>query len=84
MSVPPNRPQREPPCAANAPLLSDGELRVLSAIEDLIAELGYAPTLREIAAKLDWSSTGSVAYYVTKLRCRSVIVGRGRSLRVNR
>ena len=62
--------------------LTDGELAVLAAVEDLLFERGYAPTLREIAERVGWRSTGSVSQYLDRLRSRGVLEGRGRSLRV--
>jgi repressor LexA len=65
-------------------LLTDAELAVLAAVEDFLVDKGYAPTLREIAERVGWTSTGSVSQYLDRLRSREVIEGRGRSLRVKR
>jgi SOS-response transcriptional repressor LexA len=65
-------------------LLTDAELAVLAAVEDLLLEKGYAPTLREIAGRVGWKSTGSISQYLDRLRSRGVLEGRGRSLRVTR
>jgi SOS-response transcriptional repressor LexA len=63
-------------------LLTGAELTVLAAVEDLMHEKGYAPTLREIAERVGWKSTGSVSQYLDRLRSQGVLEGRGRSLRV--
>lgn len=57
---------------------------MLAAVDDLIAELGYAPTYREILVRLAWSpkSRGSLHEYLGRLRRLGVIEGSGRSLRV--
>lgn len=62
--------------------LTNAEFAVYTAIEDLLLENGYAPTLREIAERVGWRSTGSVSQYLDRLRAHGVIEGRGRSLRV--
>jgi hypothetical protein len=64
---------------ASAP--PDGELRILIAVEDLLEGLGRAPTVREIGMRAGWSSVGSVAEYLDKLKARRLLVVRGRSLR---
>ena|SRR5512146_2402428 len=66
------------------PRLTGTELAVLAALDDLISELGYAPTYREILARLGWSpkSKGSLHQYLERLRRLGVIEGSGRSLRV--
>lgn len=66
------------------PRLTGTELAVLAALDDLISELGYAPTYREILARLGWSpkSKGSLHQYLGRLRRRGVIEGSGRSLRI--
>jgi SOS-response transcriptional repressor LexA len=63
-------------------LLTAAELAVLAAVDDLLAETGYAPTLREIAKRVGWRSTGSISQYLDRLRSRGVLEGHGRSLRV--
>lgn len=80
-------PDHRPPRAESkdrVPLLTGAELAVLAAVEDLVSEKGYAPTLREIAQRVGWKSTGSVSQYLDRLRSRGVLEGRGRSLRVLR
>ena len=70
---------------ARAPvLLSRAELDLFAALEDLSAELGYAPTYRELAARLGWRSRGSIGEYVERLRRKGVVEGSGRSLRTVR
>lgn len=64
------------------PKLTGGELRVLAALEDLSDELGYAPTLAQIAGRLGLASRGSIHESVERLRSHGVVSGRGRSLRV--
>lgn len=66
------------------PLLTETELDVYSAIADLIAELGYAPTYRQILSRLGWSekSKGSLHQYIERLRRRHLVTGAGRSLKV--
>lgn len=63
-------------------LLTSAELRVLAAIEDLIHERGYAPSEREIAARVGWRSSGSTHQYLGRLRDLGVIEGSGRALRI--
>jgi SOS-response transcriptional repressor LexA len=72
----------QPPRAQ--PQLTRAELDVLSALEDLTFELGYAPTYREMLARLGWSpkSKGSLHQYLKRLRQLGVVEGSGRSLRV--
>lgn len=67
-------------------MLTDGELRVLSALEDLTFELGYTPTYSQILERLGWSpnSRGSLSLYISRLRARGVVAGAGRTLRVLR
>ena len=65
-------------------LLTNAELAVLAAVEDLLLEKGYAPTLREIAERVGWTSTGSISQYLDRLRVRGAVEGYGRSLRVKR
>lgn len=80
-------PDPEQPAARSkgrGALLTDAELAVLAAVEDLLDEKGYAPTLREIAQRVGWTSTGSISQYLDRLRSRGVLEGRGRSLRVTR
>jgi SOS-response transcriptional repressor LexA len=66
------------------PVLTDAELRVYAALEDLSRELGYAPTLSQMLSRLGWSSKGSLHTYLERLRRHRVIEGRGRALRVVR
>ena len=67
---------------AAARRVSNTELRVLAALEDLIFELGYAPTYSQMLERLQWKSSGSLHEYLGRLRAKGVIEGRGRSLRV--
>jgi SOS-response transcriptional repressor LexA len=78
----PDPEQREAAPEGAAVLLTAAELAVLAAVEDLLLEKGYAPTLREIAERVGWKSTGSISQYLDRLRSRGVLEGRGRSLRV--
>ena len=80
-SFDPEQPAAE---SRDSDLLTSAELAVLAAVEDLLVEKGYAPTLREIAERVGWTSTGSVSQYLDRLRSRGVLEGRGRSLRVRR
>jgi hypothetical protein len=72
------RARREPP-----PLLTKTELKVYAALEDLWTELGFAPTLVQIAARIGWSPTskGSVSRVISQLRRKGLVAGAGRSLR---
>jgi CRP-like cAMP-binding protein len=72
------RSHREPP-----PELTATELRVYAAVEDLSAELGFAPTLVQIAERIGYapSSKGSVSRVIGALRRKGVVTGSGRSLR---
>lgn len=65
-------------------LLTRTELTILAAVEDLIFELGYAPTYAQILERIGWSSTGYLHAYLNRLRGKGVVEGRGRSLRVVR
>jgi SOS-response transcriptional repressor LexA len=69
---------------ARNPLLTDAELKVLAAIEDLIEELGHAPTYAELLKRIKWRSKGSLHQYMERLRGHGVIAGSGRGLRVIR
>jgi hypothetical protein len=80
----PDHEQPTRPAKERSALLTDAELAVLAAVEDLLLEKGYAPTLREIAERAGWKSTGSISQYLDRLRSRGVLEGRGRSLRVRR
>ena len=71
-----DKKRREPP------RLSPAETAVLSAIDDLIDELGYAPSYSQILARLGWRSKGALHQYLERLRQHGVIAGSGRSLRV--
>jgi SOS-response transcriptional repressor LexA len=66
------------------PRLTDTELRILAALEDLSEELGYAPTYRQMLERIGWSpnSKGSLHQYLSRLRALGVVEGTGRSLRV--
>jgi SOS-response transcriptional repressor LexA len=83
VNVPEPRPSATGSKGQDEPL-TDAELAVLAAVEDLQFEMGYAPTLREIAERVGWKSTGSISQYLDRLRSRGVVEGRGRSLRVTR
>ena len=78
------RPQGSDSQDTRQPTLTRAELAVLAALEDLAAELGHAPTYREILERLGWSpkSKGSLHQYLQRLRRLRVISGSGRSLRV--
>lgn len=80
-------PDDDPPatgsgCRKTSIRLTEAEFAIYAAVDDLLLEKGYAPTLREIAQRVGWKSTGSVSQYLDRLRARGVIEGRGRSLRV--
>ena len=68
------------------PHLTDTELRVLAVLEDMLDELGYAPTYAQMLDRLDWSpkSKGSLHQYLERLRRHGLLEGSGRSLRVKR
>lgn len=68
--------------ARRRPLLTDAELVVLAALEDLVDELGYAPTELQLLARVGWRSRSAVHEYLERLRAKGVVEGRGRSLRV--
>jgi hypothetical protein len=78
------RGRRSRPPAGAPPELTDGELRVLAALDDLSEELGHAPTLSQMAERLGRSSKGSVHEYVERLRSHGVVAGRRRALRMVR
>jgi hypothetical protein len=84
MGQPPERERKEGRERRALPRLSETELAVLAALDDLTSELAYAPTYREILARLGWSpkSKGSLHQYLERLRRLGVIEGSGRSLRV--
>jgi SOS-response transcriptional repressor LexA len=62
--------------------LTRAELEVLAAFEDLVEELGHAPSYSEWLARLGWRSRGSLHQYVERLRAKGVLTGRRRSLRL--
>lgn len=84
MDQPSEREQKEGRERRALPRLTGAELAVLAALDDLTSELDYAPTYREILARLGWSpkSKGSLHQYLERLRALGVIEGSGRSLRV--
>lgn len=75
-----------PPSARKPPRLTDTELRVLAVLEDMLDELGYAPTYAQMLERLGWSpkSKGSLHEYLERLRNKGLISGKGRSLRIER
>jgi len=66
------------------PRLTDTELRILAALEDLSDELGYAPTYAQMLERIGWSanSKGSLHQYLRRLAALSIVEGAGRALRV--
>jgi hypothetical protein len=64
--------------------LGRAQLKVLAALDDLLSDLGHAPTYAEILRRIGWSpnSGGSLHRYLNELRELGVIAGSGRSLRV--
>jgi SOS-response transcriptional repressor LexA len=68
------------------PRLTATELRVFAVLEDMVDELGYAPTFAQMLARLGWSpkSKGSLHQYLERLRRHGLLEGTGRSLRVKR
>lgn len=61
------------------------QARVLAAIRDHWAEVGYGPTLREIQVRAGISSTSVVAYHVQALLGQGLIVshpGKARTIRL--
>jgi hypothetical protein len=59
-------------------------LHVYSVLEDLLAELGYAPTYRQMLERLEWSpnSKGTLGRVLNQLRELGLITGRERTLRI--
>ncbi len=68
------------------PVLTATELRVFAALDDLSADLGYAPTFAQILLHIGWSpnSKGSLHIYIERLRAHGIVAGSGRSLRIVR
>lgn len=66
------------------PTLTRAQLSVYATLEDLSGELGYAPTYRQMLARLGWSqnSKGSLSRVLNELRSLGLVEGRGRSLRI--
>jgi hypothetical protein len=66
------------------PRLTATELTVLAVLDDLLGELGYAPTYAQMLGRLGWSpnSKGSLHQYLERLRRHGVVTGTGRSLRI--
>lgn len=60
--------------------VTDGQL--LAALRDLTAELGCAPTLRQVAGRVGWRTPSAAHVRVGKLRDRGLVHGAGRSLTV--
>lgn len=58
---------------------------ILSAIRDLTAELGWPPTVRELAQRVGFNSPGTMHERLTGLEARGLIArghGQPRALRV--
>jgi SOS-response transcriptional repressor LexA len=64
------------------PILKEAQLKVIAALEDLIGELGHAPTYAELLERIGWKSSGTLDRYLKELRALGVIAGRKRSLRI--
>lgn len=65
--------------------LTDRQRDVVIAVHDLTARHGYAPSYREIAAEIGWSSVATVAEYVSDLRSAGIVLttpGTTRSIRL--
>lgn len=65
--------------------LTKRQLRVLKFIRDFCMKRGYAPTIREITAGLDYGSTNSPRQFLTRFRERGLVVsapGLARTLRL--
>lgn len=45
----------------------ESAIRVLAVLSELTAQLGYPPTLRQIAEGIGASSTGHISYHIGKL-----------------
>jgi SOS-response transcriptional repressor LexA len=64
------------------PILGKAQLKVFAALEDLISELGHAPTYAQLVERIGWRSSGTLDRYLKELRALGVIEGRERSLRI--
>lgn len=53
--------------------LTGPTLRVLLVIQNLTAERGYPPSMREIAARAGLSSLGTVTYHLRQLEAKGYI-----------
>jgi hypothetical protein len=85
VAAPPDRArQGDDGSGSSAPSLTNAELAVLAALDDLSDELGHAPTYAEILERLDWRSRGTLHRYLQRLGQKGVVAGSGRSLRVVR
>jgi len=61
------------------------DTQVLDAIRDLTTELGYAPTIRELAQHLDLTSASSVQHRLRNLAAQGLITytpGKPRTIRI--
>ena len=63
-------------------LLTEAEAKILTAIFELTAELGYAPSHTQLLARVGWRSRGSLNAYLKRLRAAGAIEGTGRAMRV--
>ena len=64
--------------------LTSQQERVLQCIEQSIAQKGYPPTLREIAAHFGWTSTNAVACHLRRIAGKGYLEmdrGRARGMR---
>jgi SOS-response transcriptional repressor LexA len=53
--------------------LTDAELAVLAALDDLIEELGYSPTHRQMLTRLGWTSKGTLHRYLRRLEEKGLV-----------
>lgn len=53
--------------------MTDAQERVLNAISDLTAELGYAPTIREVGARVGLRSSSTVHTHVANLTSMGLV-----------
>jgi repressor LexA len=70
---------------APAPALTERQTRILDYIRARIGEVGYSPSVREIAAHTGLSSLSTVAYQLDELQRKGRITrtpGEARSIRL--
>ena len=65
--------------------LTETEQSVLAFIRDHMADMGYSPSLREIAEEMDWKSHNTAWIYVRRLEAKGYVIlttGKARTIQL--